>query len=160
MSATTAEGIAGGPAGAPPPLVVDAALAVKWLLPEELSGRAQALLAAAVRGGRAVVGPPLVGLEVANVIHVRARRDEITTDEADAALALLPQLGLGVAAPPTLLLEAVAFARRHRLKHLYDAHHAVLARLLETELWTADRSLYKNLTPVAPWVRWVGDFGG
>ncbi|MDP9471583.1 MAG: hypothetical protein M3Q71_13105 [Chloroflexota bacterium] len=32
------------------PVVVDAALAVKWVLPEELSGRAQGLYEAAVRG--------------------------------------------------------------------------------------------------------------
>jgi predicted nucleic acid-binding protein len=145
---------------APPPLVVDAALAVKWVLPEELSGRAEELLVAAVSAGRAVVGSPVLALEVADAVHVRARREEITNAEADVALSLIPRLGLVAADPPQLLSEAVAFARAHRLKHLHDAHHAVLARLLDTELWTADRTLHKNLGPIAPWVRWVGDFAG
>ncbi|MDP9370272.1 MAG: hypothetical protein M3Q03_18700, partial [Chloroflexota bacterium] len=56
--------------------------------------------------------------------------------------------------------QAAAFAVAHRLKHVYDAHYAVLARLLETELWTADRALLKSLVPAAPWVRWIGDFVG
>ncbi len=70
------------------PVVVDAALAVKWVLPEELSGRAQGLYEAAVRGGRPVVGPSILPVEVINVIYQRRRKDDITAAEAHAALDL------------------------------------------------------------------------
>ncbi len=150
-------------AGANPPVrtvVVDAALAVKWVLPEELSGRAQGLYEEAVRGGRPVVGPSILAVEVVNVIHQRRRKDDITAAEADAALDLFLRLRIGSVAPPELHRQAAGFAVAHRLKHVYDAHYAVLARLLETELWTADRALLKSLGPAAPWVRWIGDFAG
>ncbi len=148
-------------AGASPPgrpVVVDAALAVKWVLPEELSGRAQGLYEEAVRGGRPVVGPPMLPVEVVNVIHQRRRKNDITAAEADAALDLFLRLRVEPLDPPELHRQAAAFAVAHRLKHVYDAHYAVLARLLETELWTADRAVLKSLGPAAPLVRWIGDF--
>ncbi len=142
------------------PVVVDAALAVKWVLPEELSGRAQGLYEAAVRGGRPVVGPSILPVEVINVIHQRRRKGDITAAEADAALDLFLRLRVEPVTLPDLHRQAATFAVAHRLKHVYDAHYAVLARLLETELWTADRALLKGLGPAAPWVRWIGDFAG
>lgn len=142
------------------PVVVDAALAVKWVLPEELSGRAQALYEDAVRRGRSVVAPSILPVEVINVIHQRRRKDDLTAAEADAALDLFLRLRVEPVTLPELHRQAAAFAVAHRLKHVYDAHYAVLARLLETELWTADRALLKSLGSAAPWVRWIGDFPG
>ena len=149
-----------GPGEPTAPVAVDAAVAAKLVLPEELSNRAHALVEGAFRAGRRVVGPPLLHAEVANAVYQRLRRDDLTAAEAEAAVALLPRLGIEAVAPPELLPEAAAFARKHRLKQVFDAQYAVLARLLGADLWTGDRTLYKKLNPVAPWVRWIGDYDG
>ncbi|HEV2107311.1 MAG TPA: type II toxin-antitoxin system VapC family toxin [Thermomicrobiales bacterium] len=141
-----------------PPLVVDASVVVKWLLPEELSARAHALLDAAVREERMLAGVPSLPVDVAQVIHQRGRRGDLTPSETDAALDLLGRLAIATDPPPEIIREAVAFARDSGIKQLHDAQQIVLARLLTADLWTADPRLYKNTAGVIPWVRWVGDF--
>lgn len=140
------------------PLVLDAAVATKLVLPEELSGRAQALVEAAIGANRRVVGPPLLTVEVANAIYAQRRNDEITGGEADAAMAAYLRLGIDPVSPGGLDRAAFAFARAHRLRSVHSAHYIVLAQLLETELWTGDRALLKSAASVAPWVCWIGDF--
>jgi len=140
------------------PLVLDAAVATKLVLPEELSGRAQALVEAAIAANRRVVGPPLLTVEVANAIFTQRRNDEITGGEADAAMAAYLRLGIETVASGGLDRAAFAFARAHRLRSVHVAHYIVLAQMLETELWTGDRALLKSAASVAPWVCWIGDF--
>jgi len=140
------------------PLVIDAAVATKLVLPEELSGRAQALVEAAIEANRRVIGPPLLTVEVANTIYAQRRNDEITGGEADAAIAAYLRLGIETVSPGGLDRAAFAFARAHRLRSIHAAHYVVLAQMLETELWTGDRALLKSAAPVAPWVCWIGDF--
>lgn len=140
------------------PLVLDAAVAAKLVLPEELSARAQALAEAAIEQGRRIVGPPLLAIDVANTIYTRRRNDEISGGEADAAMAAYLALGVETVAPSGLDRAAFSFARAHRLRAVNPAYYVVLAQLLETELWTGDRTLLKSAAPVAPWVCWIGDF--
>lgn len=140
------------------PLVIDAAVATKLVLPEELSGRAQALIEAAIAANRRLVGPPLLTGEVANTIYAQRRNDEITGGEADAAMAAFLRLGIDPIAPGGLDRAAFAFARAHRLRSVHVAYYIVLAQMLGTELWTGDRALLKSAASVAPWVCWIGDF--
>jgi predicted nucleic acid-binding protein len=62
-------------------IVVDASVAVKWVLPEPDSG-----LAAALRGADALVAPSLVIAEIGNVLWKNVLRGHI--DESDALTAL------------------------------------------------------------------------
>lgn len=140
------------------PLVIDAALAVKLVLPEELSNRAHELVEGALAAGRAVVGPPILPADAANAIYAQRRADEVTGSEADAAMAAFHRLGLEVRSPAGLDRAAFAFARAHRVRSVYGAYYLALAQLLGTELWTADRALFKSAAPVAPWVCWIGDY--
>ncbi|MEJ7761904.1 MAG: type II toxin-antitoxin system VapC family toxin [Thermomicrobiales bacterium] len=140
-----------------PPVVVDASLVLKWLLPEELSNRAQALLEAAIRSDRPLVAAPSVPIEVAGAIHDRARREEVTVAEADAAVDLLGRLGLETVAPPELAVEAVTFCRDAGIKGLPGVQAIVLARVINADLWTADSRTYRHAA-IAPWMHWLGDF--
>lgn len=140
-----------------PPVVVDAAMVLKWLLPQELSNRAHSLLEAAIRSERPLVAPPSTAIEVAGAIHDRTRREEITVAEADAAMDLLGRLGLEMVAPPELATEAVLFCRGAGIKGLPAAQAIVLARILNADLWTADPKAYRHAA-VAPWMHWLGDF--
>ena len=146
------------PAGAP--LVIDAAVAVKLVLPEEFSSRAQDLIASAFDAGRRVIGPPLLSVEVANAIYTQRRNDEISGGEADAAMSAFLRLGIESLAPAGLDRAAFAFARAHRLRSVHTAYYLALSQMLGTQLWTADRALFKIASSVAPWVCWIGDFAG
>jgi predicted nucleic acid-binding protein len=54
-------------------ICVDASVAVKWILNEENSDRANALYRAAMRTGETIVAPPLLPLEVTNILRQRMR---------------------------------------------------------------------------------------
>jgi len=140
-----------------PPVVLDASVATKLILPEELSSRAQALCEATLRAGRRLVAPPLLPVEVATILLQRRRANDITGGEADAAYAAFLALGIEIVRPAGLDRAAFAFARAHRLRNATAAVYAALAQLLGAELWTGDRALLKSLGPAAPWLRWIGD---
>jgi predicted nucleic acid-binding protein len=142
---------------ATPPLVVDAVVATKLILPEELSGRAHAFCEAALRAGRRIVAPPLLPVEVATALLQRRRNNEITGGEADAAFAAFLDLGIEVRAPAGLDQAAFALARANRLRTVQPAVYAALAQLLDAEFWTGDRATFKALGTLGPWIRWIGD---
>jgi predicted nucleic acid-binding protein len=141
----------------PVPVVIDASVATKLVLPEELSARAQAFCEATLRAGRRIVGPPLLPIEVATILLQQRRAGEVAGGDVDAAYAAFLALGIEIVRPDGLEGAAFAFARANRLRAVQPAVYAVLAQLLGTEHWTGDRALYKNLGSVAPWVRWIGD---
>lgn len=140
-------------------VVVDAALLVKVLLPEALSERAYRFFADAADAQRSVLVCPSVPIEVANVIHSHARRDEITLAEADTALRILGELGVVPEHRPGFEVAVVAFAREHRLRSLHDAQGPALAKLLSCECWTGHQTLYDSIAAGVPWLRWIGDYG-
>lgn len=67
--------------------VVDASVAVKWLLYEEFTDRAQALLRDSRQVLRPLLGPPLLASEVMNAIYKKVHIEQsITDEEAEQAL--------------------------------------------------------------------------
>lgn len=138
--------------------VVDASVAVKWVIEEDYSAQADELLRSASRNRTRIVGPPLLRIEVTNAIFQRRRRGDLTLAEADDAVARFLGIDLDIETPPDLIPRAYAFARDHQLKSIYDCLYAVLAEHLAAELWTADRRLFDAVAAVAPWVRWIGDY--
>jgi len=141
-------------------LVVDASVALKWLLAEELSDKAEALLADSLQAGTVIVGPPHLTGEVANALYRRIHRSQnnITQDEAEAALAQFLAIPIQVVSSDDLYTQAFAFALAHGLSSLYDSLYVVLARQLGAELWTDDRRLLNTLAQTAPWVRSIADY--
>ncbi|MFO1170065.1 MAG: type II toxin-antitoxin system VapC family toxin [Hyphomicrobiaceae bacterium] len=65
-------------------IIVDASVALKWVVPEEGSDRARGLLEHEV-----LAAPDLMWTECANVLWVKARRGQITRETAMAALAAI-----------------------------------------------------------------------
>lgn len=140
-------------------IVVDASVAIKWVVAEEFSEHATALLTGS--GAAPIVGPPHLVSEVANALHQRTRRATRTTlapSEAEQALARFLALGIELVAPDGLYQQAFAFAQTHGLASLYDSLYVILAWLLSAELWTADRRLLTATAGVAPWVRSIADY--
>jgi predicted nucleic acid-binding protein len=60
-------------------VVIDASVAVKWVVPEPGSERAELLL------DRGLVAPDLLFAECANILWEKVRRGELTTEEANVA---------------------------------------------------------------------------
>lgn len=139
-------------------VVVDASVAVKWVVTTEaLAAQAAALIVDSLNVGRVLTGPPHLRGEVANALYQRLRSQDaarhLTSNEADRALADFLAIPLTVLDPPGLYEAALAFAREHHLPSLYDGFYVVLAQQLQAELWTADQRLLTSIGATAPWVR-------
>ena len=139
-------------------VVLDASVSLKLVLSEEFSEHARALVEAALNERRPLFGPPLLFAEVTNALHQRVRRRDLTETEAETALEQFLRLPIRQIHPERLYQQALAFARTHRIRSIYDSLYVVLAQMLGTELWTADRTLLNTLGQAAPWVRWIGDY--
>ncbi len=113
-------------------IVIDASVALKWVLPEDDSDLADALLS------EKLVAPPLWLVEGANALWRNVRLGKISP--ADAAR-LFGELS---AAPVTTIYDdndvANALALSVRLSHpVYDCLYIVLAQRENTYVVTADR---------------------
>ena len=140
--------------------VVDASVAIKWVLLDEFSDRADRLYAESVRVRSPLLAPSLLPNEVANAILQQLRRGRLPESEADAAMSRFLAMEVMLVSPHDLPRLAFAFAKAHGLKSVYDSLYVVLAQQLDLEFWTDDRRLLTHIGPAAPWVRWIGDYDG
>ena len=114
--------------------VVDASVALKWVLDEPGSVAASELL-----DGRWLFAPPLLATEVANALWVVARRGQITGAEAEDALDLILRAPFQPL-PSGLNLPRRALELARLLDHpVYDCTYLALAITLEWPVVTADR---------------------
>jgi predicted nucleic acid-binding protein len=112
-------------------MVIDASVAVKWVVPEAGSDAAIALL------GRELWGPSLWLAEAANALRTKSRRGEITEDEARLRAQDLIDAPIEPIELPILLPSAMRMAGE--LGHsIYDCFYLAAALLRDTTLVTAD----------------------
>ena len=104
-------------------LVLDASIALSWLLPNEVSN---AILDRVAAEGAIV--PAIWPLEIANSLLVAQRRARITAEHRSRSLQLLSSLPISVDADTAIQAwrETVALADRHSLS-VYDAAYLELA---------------------------------
>jgi predicted nucleic acid-binding protein len=106
-------------------------VAIKWVVPEPDSGRAEILL------DHGLVAPDLIYAECANVLWKKVRRGEITEEEAEIAAQTLDQADITIARTRGRL--AVATAIAVELDHAaYDAVYLAVAEASDLRLVTAD----------------------
>ena len=117
-------------------VVVDASVAVKWVIPESLSAQADSLRERADR----LLAPDLLLPEAASALWKKLTRREITAREVAQAIDLLLASGLDLRPSRPLLGRALALARR--LRHpVYDCIYLALAQVEGATLITADQRL-------------------
>ncbi|MDE2935076.1 MAG: type II toxin-antitoxin system VapC family toxin [Chloroflexota bacterium] len=123
-------------------VVVDASLAVKWLVDEDHSDRADALLQAWSREGIRLAAPSILPAEVTNALHRRIVRGELTVE---VATGLIERLSARVELyeAPGLHARALRLASELGQGAAYDSHYLALAEALECEYWTADERFWR-----------------
>jgi predicted nucleic acid-binding protein len=137
---------------------VDASVAVKWVLNEERSDLAIDLYEAVVQADRSLVAPPLLPLEVTNILRQRMRvNPEVSLTDATAQLDDFLALPIDYHNPVGLHHQALVLADAFDLPATYDAHYLALAEHLGCELWTDDQRLIRRVATALPFVRWIGD---
>ena len=121
-------------------LVIDASVAMKWVIDEP--GTQQAL---ALRRHR-LFAPDLLVAECANVLWKKVRRNELSAEEAQLAARLLERADIELAPMRQFLGAATALAVA--LDHpAYDCVYLALAESLACDLVTADQGLSAKTLP-------------
>lgn len=122
-------------------LVIDASIAIKWVIDEPDS--AEAVLLRRER----LFAPELMIAECANVLWKKLRRNEVTPAEALLAGQLIAQSNTQLHSLPPLMERAQTLAAM--LDHAaYDCFYLALAQLIDCEFVTADRGFFRKVCQI------------
>jgi predicted nucleic acid-binding protein len=135
--------------------VVDASVVVKWFVPEVHSAEAHRLL----MPENELVAPDLLFAELANVMWMKVRRGDLSSDEAQRLMRELSTLAVVTVSCQTLAAEAYAVATATG-RSAYDAMYVALAVRLRTRMITADARLVNALKAsprFAPHITFIAD---
>ncbi len=120
-------------------IVVDASVAVKWVVQE--NGTAQAL---AIRQGRQLIAPDLIVAECANILWKKVTRLELTVEQASLAARLLERVDIELL-PMRRLLDAATKIAIDLDHAAYDCMYLAVALETGAPLVTADDRLLRKV---------------
>lgn len=123
-------------------LVVDASVAVKWLVAEEDSDAAQRLVAS----GDDLHAPRLMASEVANALWRKARLGEIERGQAGTLTAAVSEMPVRWSADEMVVADAARLALALD-RPVYDCVYLALAYRIGARLVTADARFANALAP-------------
>ena len=138
-------------------VVLDASVAVKWVLPsrgEPLVPEALELLRRYAREEVRFVVPDIFWAEFGNVAWKAVRLGRWKTDEAQSAIRAMSEREFPTVSSKDLLVAAFAIANGFH-RSLYDCLYAALAVATKGEMITADEKLANALAARLP-VKWLG----
>jgi predicted nucleic acid-binding protein len=136
----------------PKPLVVDASLAIRLILPDPRRSALVARMERWLQDGYELAAPDLWLYEMTTALCKAAFFGLVTADEAENSLPLVSELPIQlVAADAEQACLAFAWTRRLNRAAAYDSFYLALAESLGCELWTADRRLHNAAS--LPWVQ-------
>ncbi len=121
-------------------LVVDASVAVKWLVVEEDSAGARGLL-----DGEELHAPWLLASEVANAIWRKVRLDQVERGAAGRLLATMSDMPVRWHADETICADATRLAMAYD-RPVYDMMYVALAQRIGGRVVTADQRLVNALS--------------
>lgn len=133
--------------------MVDASVAIKWFVPEQLSVEAAELL----EGTAPLLAPDLLMPEVGNVLWKKVVRRELRATEAREILQALRRVPLKLVPSTELVESALEIATRFR-RTVYDGMYVALAVAAEGVMVTADERL-ANAMAGGPLSRYVQRLG-
>lgn len=125
-------------------LVIDASIAVKWVVEEDGTDEALSL-----RARFRFLAPELLIAECANIFWKKVQRGELLSDEAIVASRLLERAGIGFVPMRGMLEQATELAVS--LSHpAYDCVYLVVARQAKARFVTADQRLLRAVSEHRP----------
>lgn len=139
-------------------VVVDACLVIKWLLSEEDSEVALALLDHWISSGTQRIAPYSVPFEVANAPHRRIVNGELTVDAGAELVENLLESHIQLRQTDGLHRRALEIATALGHGASYDSHYVALAEVLDCEFWTADERFHRATSPAFAGIRLLNDF--
>jgi predicted nucleic acid-binding protein len=145
-------------------ICVDASVAAKWIFDEDFCNQARALYRDSAVAGERIVAPPLLPIEVTNVVRQRMMRAKppepqpLSVAEARQAIESFLDFPVELSLPSQVHQRALDLADAHGLPAIYNAYYVALAELLGCDYWTSDRQLVQALASKLPFVRWIGDY--
>ena len=139
-------------------VVVDASLAIKWVLREPYAEEALALASEWAAGETRPIAPYLLLVEATNVLHRRAALGHISPSQAQQLLTGFLNMGIGVRESPQIHLRAIELAQELQMPAIYGTHYLALADIMECDLWTADKRFFNSVKERQPRVKWLGEF--
>ncbi len=138
-------------------IVVDANIVFSWLVPVDYSPQSRILRQNWELGRTRIAAPYLIRSEVTNAIHRQVTQGNITVDGAVELVLRFLEQDIDVIEDRGLYRQALELASALGLPAAYDCHYLALARILDCELWTADRRFYNAANNSHPRVRWIGE---
>lgn len=137
-------------------VVVDASVAVKWVLTEEHTDDALRLWDRWQAAAERILAPRLFRAEVTNVMHQQVRHGRLGYPDASEALDALLSI-VAVSEPDGLYARAFAIANALGLGSTYDAVYLALADAEGCEMWTADLRFVRAAQDGFPRLRFIGE---
>lgn len=140
-------------------ICVDASLAIKVVVPEADSEKADALFEQWANEERQLIAPVFFEVETDSILRQKiSLRHELTADQAQRAFASLRSLPIKTAHSTNKRERAWEIAREFDFPTVYDATYLALAELRQCEFWTADEKLFKQLRNRLSFVQWLGNY--
>ena len=139
-------------------VVVDASVAVEWLVEEEDSDEAHAALQSWVAQDITRTVPYLLPFEVTNALHRRVARGELRVSDGARMIARVLGSQFELHQTPDLHRRALELASQLRQGAVYDAHYLDLAEEVGCKLWTANQRFNRGAGPAIDNLRWIGEF--
>lgn len=137
-------------------VVVDASVAVKWLVEEEGSDVAEALLEEWERDGVQLVGPCFLFNEVTNALFGKVKEEGLPGAEALRQVRRFATYDIEVMDWPELHHRALELALELDHVATYDPTYLALAEHLGCDYWLADGKFYDRAHLAGYPVRFLG----
>jgi predicted nucleic acid-binding protein len=140
-------------------ICLDSSVVIKLIVDEEQSDLARALYEALLAEETPIIAPPLLPIELPNVLHKRTRRENgITLSAAMRLFEAFLATPIVVQDPPGLHRRALHLAGALGPPATDDAHYLALSEFVGCEFWTADQRLERQAAKQLPFVRWLGNY--
>jgi predicted nucleic acid-binding protein len=138
---------------------VDASLAVKVVVPEPGSDKADALFEQWSNEGKVLIAPAFFAVETDSILRQKVvLRRELTPEQAEVAFAELQAIPIQQIAAPGHRQRAWEIATTFDFATVYDATYLALAELRGCEFWTADERLFNQVKDQLAFVKWLENY--
>lgn len=138
---------------------VDASVAVKVVVAERDSDKADALFNEWASSGQQLIAPAFFAVETDSILRQKvALRKELTPEQAQVAFAKLQTLPIQQMAVLGQRQRAWEVATAYGFATVYDATYLALAELRGCEFWTADERLFQQVKDTLSFVKWLRNY--